>query len=68
MPDVIDSEVIGSSPKSFDDAIIVGAARAFEVLKNVKSASVESQQVLIDRNGLITEYRVHLKIEFIAGK
>ena len=59
------SEIIASSPKSFDDAINVGIARAHETLKNLKSAWVENQQVKLDDNGQILEYRVQLKITFI---
>jgi dodecin len=59
------SEIIASSPKSFDDAVKVGVARAHKTLKNLKSAWVESQQVKLDDNGQITEYRVQLKVTFI---
>jgi len=59
------SEIIASSPKSFDDALKVGIARAHETLKNLKSAWVENQQVKLDDNGQIVEYRVQLKITFI---
>lgn len=58
------SEIISSSPKSFDDAIKVGIARAQKTLKNVRSAWVESQQVQIDEKGQL-DYRVQLKITFV---
>lgn len=58
------SEIISSSPKSFDDAIKAGIARAQKTLKNVKSAWVESQQVQIDEKGQM-DYRVQLKITFV---
>ena len=59
------SEIIASSPKSFDDAIKEGVARAQKTLKNVKSAWVENQQVKLDDKGEILEYRVQLKITFV---
>ncbi|MCB0103997.1 MAG: dodecin domain-containing protein [Anaerolineales bacterium] len=59
------SEIIASSPKSFEDAIKEGVARASKTLKNVKSAWVENQQVNLDDKGQISEYRVQLKITFI---
>jgi len=59
------SEIIASSPNSFDDALKVGLARARKTLKNVKSAWIESQQVNLDDNGQIMEYRVQLKITFV---
>lgn len=58
------SEIIASSPKSFDDAIKAGIARAQKTLKNVKSAWVESQQVQIDEKGQM-DYRVQLKVTFV---
>jgi flavin-binding protein dodecin len=58
------SEIISSSPKSFDDAIKAGLARAQKTLKNVRSAWVESQQVQIDEKGQL-DYRVQLKITFV---
>ena len=59
------SEIIASSPKSFDDAVKVGIARAHKTLKNLKSAWVQNQQVELDNEGKITEYRVQLKVTFI---
>jgi hypothetical protein len=59
------SEIIASSPNSFDDALKVGLARARKTLKNVKSAWIESQQVNLDDKGQIMEYRVQLKITFV---
>ncbi|MGB7873729.1 MAG: dodecin family protein [Anaerolineales bacterium] len=59
------TEIIASSPKSFEDALERGVARAHKTLKNLKSAWVESQQVQLDDDGQITEYRVQLKVTFV---
>lgn len=59
------SEIIASSPNSFDEAIKMGIARAQKTLKNVKSAWVENQHIKLDEAGQIKEYRVQLKITFI---
>ena len=59
------TEIIASSPKSFEDAIKVGVARAHKTLKKLKSAWIENQQVMLSEEGKITEYRVQLKITFI---
>ncbi len=59
------TEIIASSPISFDDAIKAGVARAHKTLKNLKSAWVENQQVQLDDDGQITEYRVQLKVTFV---
>jgi len=36
-----------------------------KTLKNVKSAWVQNQDVRVDENGNISEYRVQLKVTFI---
>ncbi len=58
------TEIIASSPKSFDDAVKKGIERANKTLQNVKGAWVKDQNVLIE-NGKITEYRVDLKVTFV---
>lgn len=59
------TEIIASSPKSFDDAITAGVARAQKTLKHLKSAWVQNQQIKINDEGQISEYRVQLKISFL---
>ena len=59
------TEIIASSTKSFDDAILIGVARAHKTLKNLKSAWVQNQQIKLNNEGQITEYRVQLKITFV---
>lgn len=59
------TEIIASSSKSFDDAMKMGLARAHKTLTNLKSAWVKNQQVMLDSEGQIQEYRVTLKITFI---
>jgi flavin-binding protein dodecin len=59
------TEIMASSTKSFDDAILIGVARAHKTLLNLKSAWVQNQQIKLDNEGKITEYRVQLKITFI---
>ena len=58
------TEIIASSPTSFDDAIRIGVARTHKTIRDLKSAWVENQQVLLDEEGYIREYRVQLKITF----
>jgi flavin-binding protein dodecin len=59
------TEIIASSTKSFDDAIMIGVARANKTLKNLKSAWVKNQQIILGDEGQIKEYRVQLKITFV---
>ena len=58
------SEIIASSPKSFDDAVAAGIKRANKTLKGVRAAWVKSQKAIVE-NGKVTEYRVTLKVTFI---
>jgi flavin-binding protein dodecin len=62
------SEIKASSTESFDDAIRQGVARAVKTLRNVKSAWVANQDVIVDEDGNITEYRVQLKVTFILDE
>ncbi|MEO8053325.1 MAG: dodecin family protein [Acidobacteriota bacterium] len=58
------TEIIASSEKSFDDAVKVGIARACKTLKNVSSAWVKDQNVVVNKKK-IAEYRVSLKVTFV---
>lgn len=59
------TEIKASSSKSFDAAMREGIKRAHKTLKNVKSAWIQSHEVLLDSKGGISEYRVHMKITFV---
>ena len=58
------TEIIAASPKSFEDAVQLGIARANKTLQNVRSAWIENQKVEIE-DGRIKEYRVELKVTFV---
>jgi flavin-binding protein dodecin len=58
-------EIKSSSTKSFEDAIQVGVQRASKTLENIKSAWVQDQDVTVDKDGNIDEYRVLLKVTFV---
>lgn len=59
------TEIKAASTKSFDDALRQGVARAHKTLKNVKSAWIQNQEVMVNDKGEIGEYRVQLKVTFI---
>lgn len=59
------TEIKSSSARSFEDAIREGVARASKTLKNVKSAWIENQEVVVDDAGRVTEFRVQMKVTFI---
>lgn len=58
------TEIIASSPESFDDAVNEGIKRAGKTLENVRSAWVKDLNVVIEK-GKIIEYRVTMKVSFI---
>ena len=62
------SEIKATSTKSFDDAIKQGVKRASKTLRHVQSAWVANQDVRVDENGEIVEYRVQLKVTFILDE
>ena len=58
------TEISSTSPKSFDDAVALGVARAAKTLRNVRGAWVKEQRVDIN-DGKITEYQVNLMVTFV---
>ncbi len=59
------TEIKSSSKISFDDALKTGLARASKTLQNIRSAWISSQEVLVDEDGKITEYRILMKVTFV---
>jgi dodecin len=57
-------EISSTSPKSFEDAIVQGVARASETLRQVKSAWVKEQEAEI-KDGKVVAYKVNLKVTFV---
>ena len=58
------TEISATSKTSFDDAVKEGVARASETLRNVRSAWVKEEKVVVE-NGKVTEYQVNLMITFV---
>lgn len=61
------TEIIASSPDSFESAVRKGMKRANKTLNNVRGAWVEGQKVVCDSDGNIKEYRVNLKVTFVLA-
>ena len=58
------TEIIASSPKSFEEAVANGVARADKTLKDITGAWVKDQNVVVEK-GKVKEYRVVMKVTFI---
>lgn len=56
-------EILSNSSKSWEDATDKGVKKASKTIKNIKSAFVQSQSVVVT-GGKVSEYRVNLKITF----
>ena len=61
------SEITSTSTKSFEDAVQQGVKRATKTLKNLTSAWVADQEVMVENNK-ITAYRVRLRVTFILER
>lgn len=57
------TEISARSPESFSDAVARGVERATKTLRNVQSAWVKEQEVVLD-GGQIAAYEVTLKVTF----
>lgn len=56
-------EILANSDKSWEDATVKAVKEASKTVKNIKSAFVQSQSVVVKDNN-VSEYRVNLKITF----
>ena len=53
------TEISSISKKSFDDAVAQGVARANKTLKNVKSAWIQDQEVLVvQQDGTVCQHGI----------
>lgn len=59
-------EIMSESKKSWEDATATAVKKASKSVKNIKSAYVQSQSVVI-KDGKVTGYRVNLKMTFAVG-
>lgn len=58
------TEISATSPTSFDEAVAKGIERASKTLRNVQSAWVKDQNVIVE-NGKVSAYKVNMEITFV---
>lgn len=58
------TEIIAGSPKSFDDAVKVGFARATKTLRGITGLRILEFRVAVE-NSKIAEYRVRMEVIFV---
>ena len=56
--------VIGTSPKSWEDAAQNAVGSASKSLRNLRIAEASKMDVTIDAKGKIKEYRVRMELSF----
>lgn len=61
------TEISCMSEKSFEEAIRLGVERASKTLRNVRSAWVKEQRLVVD-GGRISEYQVNLLVTFVLDE
>jgi flavin-binding protein dodecin len=61
------SEISATSPKSFEDAIQQGLARAGRTLRNIRGAWIKEQHVRVSE-GKVTEYQVNMMVTFVLDE
>jgi len=61
------SEVTCESEKSFEDAIANGIKEASKTVRDIKSAWIAEQKVIVDNNKIV-EYRVTMRITFVLHR
>ena len=60
-------EVNSSSTKSMEDAVQSGLKKCAETVKNIKGAWVNEIKVVTGPDGIVTEWRVNLRVTFIVS-
>jgi len=59
------TDIIGSSEKSWDDAVQNALDRANQTLRGLTGLEVTKMNAAIGDDGKISEYRAHLRITFV---
>jgi flavin-binding protein dodecin len=62
------TEIVGSSPNSFSDAVRDAVKAAAETVRGIQGVEVISSNADVDGNGNLSLYKVHCKIAFIVER
>jgi flavin-binding protein dodecin len=57
-------EITATSPKSFEDAIHGGVARASKTLEGIQGAWIKEQKIIV-AGGKVIEFRVNMSVTFL---
>jgi len=59
-------EISSASEVGIEDAVKRGIEKVAETLDHIQGAWVSDIKVLTDRDGKVTEWRVHLRVTFVV--
>jgi dodecin len=62
------SEIVGSSPHSFSDAVRNAVRAAAETVRGIRGVEVISSNADVDENGNLSLYKVNCKIAFVVER
>ena len=62
------TEVVGSSPHSFSDAVRNAVKAAAETVRGIRGVEVVSSNADVDQDGNLSLYKVNCKIAFIVER
>lgn len=62
------TEVVGSSPNSFSEAVRNAVKAAAQTVRGIRGVDVIGSNADVDENGNITLYKVHCKIAFVVER
>lgn len=62
------TEVVGSSPKSFSDAVRNAVKAAAQTVRGIRGVEVIGSNADVDDEGNLTLYKVHCKIAFVVER
>ncbi|MBA3294066.1 MAG: dodecin domain-containing protein [Geodermatophilaceae bacterium] len=62
------TELVGSSPNSFSDAVRNAVKAASQTVRGIRGVEVIGSNADVDENGNLTLYKVHCKIAFVVER
>ncbi len=62
------TELVGSSPASFSDAVRNAVKAASQTVRGIRGVEVIGSNADVNENGDLTLYKVHCKIAFVVER
>ncbi len=62
------TELIGSSPNSFSEAVRNAVKEAAKTIRGIQGVDVISSNATVGDDGELTNYKVHVKVAFLVER